>query len=281
MDFDLRDWLLILGPIFISIVLIHGYWRMHWGRTELKMKLDKSFLSHPGDEQNGDDLDLFRAELPNGGARIAGEQVPVLMESVETSSPNIKPVAGISRKAEPELQEPELPEPEITEPAIAATREAQSTRVEPLPERAPPVRKPLLEKPEKFVVINVLSDVSFAGWDLREVLEGLDMEFGEMDIFHRLGEDGEVQFSLVNAVEPGTFDQSTMNEIQTPGVTLFMRAHEVQDPIRVYDDLLEAAQTIALELGGELKDETRSAITSQTISHCRQGIQDFQYKYSA
>jgi cell division protein ZipA len=248
---------------------------MRWGRNELKMKLDKSFLSLPGDALGGDDLDLFKAELPNGGARIAGEQVPVLMESVEVPSSNIEPVQEISGKAEQEVAE------QAIEQAIVDTRETQPTRVEPLPERAPPVRKPLLEKPEKFVVINVLSETSYGGQDLLEVLNEMGLDFGEMDIFHRLGENGEVQFSLVNAVEPGTFDLGSMNEIQTPGVTLFMRAHEVQDPMRVYDDMLEAAQTLALELGGELKDESRSAITSQTISHCRQGIQDFQYKYSA
>ena len=148
-------------------------------------------------------------------------------------------------------------------------------------EKAPPVRKLQTTKPEKYVVINVLADTSFNGQALLETLLELNMTFGEMEIFHRLDEAGKSQFSLANAVEPGSFNPGTMDELQTPGVTLFMHAHEVHDPLGIYDSMLEAAQTLALELGGELRDESRSAITTQTIDYCRQGIQDFQYKHLA
>ena len=279
MDFNLRDWLLILGPVFISAVLIHGYWRMRRGKGELKMALDKSFLSVPGEASTLDELSLLKAELPNGGARIAGGHVPVLMEPVEV--------------------DPEDPEHEVAEPSMVPLQEAPLTKEEPQKaesmeaelveanpvkaaiEKAPPVRKPQATKPEKFVVINVLADTSFNGQALLEILLELDMTFGEMEIFHRLNKAGETQFSLANAVEPGSFNPGTMNELQTPGVTLFMRAHEVHDPLGVYDCMLETAQTLALELGGELRDESRSVITTQTIDYCRQGIQDFQYKHSA
>ena len=70
MDFDLRQWLLILGPIFIVAVLLHGYFRMRSGRNDIKMKLDRSFLSDPGEEHDVDELSMFKAELPNGGARV-------------------------------------------------------------------------------------------------------------------------------------------------------------------------------------------------------------------
>ncbi|SVB13253.1 uncharacterized protein METZ01_LOCUS166107, partial [marine metagenome] len=43
-DFDLRQWLLILGPVIIIGVLLHGYLRMRAGQNELKMQLDKSFV---------------------------------------------------------------------------------------------------------------------------------------------------------------------------------------------------------------------------------------------
>ena len=265
MDLNLRDWLLILGPVFISVVLIHGYWRR--GKNELKMALDKTFLSTPGEALDLDELSLLKAELPNGGARIASEHVPVLMEPVE-----INPV-----DPEPVMVAPS------TAPAESLVTEAEQEKVqaEPCVTKAPPVRAPQAMETEKFVLIHVLSDASFNGQALLEMLLELDMTFGEMEIFHRLGEAGETLFSLANVVEPGSFNPGTMDQLQTPGVTLFMRAHELQDPLRVYDAMLKVAQTLALELGGELRDESRSVITSQTIDHCRQGIQDFQYKRSA
>ena len=66
MDFDLRQWLLILGPIFVVGVLLHGYLRMRASQNEIRMKLDKSFLTKPGEEAQVDDLNLLKAELPNG-----------------------------------------------------------------------------------------------------------------------------------------------------------------------------------------------------------------------
>lgn len=240
------------------------------------MALDKSFLSAPGEAPGLDELSLLKAELPNGGARIAGGHVPVLMEPVEIDLVDPEPVM-----TEPSMvQEAPLTKAEQEK---AESMEAELVEADPVKaaEKAPPVRKQQATKPEKFVVINVLADTSFNGQALLETLLELDMTFGEMEIFHRLNKTGETQFSLANAVEPGSFDPGTMNEFQTPGVTLFMHAHEVHDPLRVYDGMLEAAQTLALELGGELRDESRSVITTQTIDYCRQGIQDFQYKHHA
>ena len=59
MDFDLRDWLLILGPVFISCVLLHGYWRMRRGANELKMSLDvfdRPILIQPHDPAETADI---------------------------------------------------------------------------------------------------------------------------------------------------------------------------------------------------------------------------------
>jgi len=245
------------------------------------MALDKSFLSVPGEAPGLDELSLLKAELPNGGARITGGHVPVLMEPVEIDLVHPDPVTAESSMApvqEAPLTKAELGKAEAMEAELV---EADPVKVAPVVEKAPPARKLQATKPEKFVVINVLADTSFNGQALLETLLELDMTFGEMEIFHRLNKAGETQFSLANAVEPGSFNPGSMNEFQTPGVTLFMHAQEVHDPLGVYDGMLEAAQTLALELGGELRDESRSVITTQTIDYCRQGIQDFQYKHHA
>ena len=132
-----------------------------------------------------------------------------------------------------------------------------------------------------FIVVHVLAlGEPFPGQALLEILLEAGMTFGSMDIFHRQA-GSEVQFSLANAVEPGTFDVTSMNNFTTPGVTLFIRVHELGDPVRALDDMLVVADAIALELGGEVRDETRSVMTPQTIEHCRQSIREFQFKHSA
>ena len=297
MDFDLRQWLLILGPIFIIGVLMHGYFRMRSGQNEIKMKLDPSFLSRQGEDHVVDELSLFKAELPNGGARlldskagavIPGNDVPLLTDSVELPSMSATSSVDLPKTDPLPAFTPEpISEPE--EPAIDHS-------VDEAPAKAPPARKaPKIEedqsaeetaapirKPEMFVVIYVLAlDEPFLGQGLVEVLLDSGMIFGEMDIFHQLDDRGEQLFSLASAVEPGTFNLSSLDQFSTPGVSLFMRVHELEAPLQVLDSMLSVANMVAQELNGEVRDETRSVMTPQTIEHCRQSLTEFLYKHSA
>lgn len=263
MDFGLRDWLLILGPLLIVGVLLHGYWRMRTNRNTLKMALDKSFMSPPGQRgEETDDLPLLRAELPNGGARVIVKpeqkaldltaDVPVLMEPV-----NVGPSRSHHEK------------PIVAKP-IVATRQ----------DKPPAPKQKASPRPEHFVVLYVIAqNEPFTGQGLLESLVEFDMQFGEMNLFHRLDENGDPLFSLVNAVEPGTFDLATMDELQTPAISLFMRAHDHEEPALVFDQMVEVANNLAQELGGEVRDQSRSVLTPQTIEHCREEILKFQLRY--
>ena len=297
MDFDLRQWLLILGPIFIIGVLLHGYFRMRSGQNDIKMKLDRSFLSRQGEDHVVDDLSLFKAELPNGGARlldskasavISANDVPLLTDSVELPSISATSSVDLPKTDSLPASTPEpIPEPE---------KSAIDHSVDEVPAKAPPARKaPKIEedqsdeetaapirKPEMFVVIYVLAlDEPFLGQGLVEVMLDSGMTFGEMDIFHQLNDRGAQLFSLASAVEPGTFDLSSLDQFSTPGISLFMRVHELAAPLQVLDSMLSVANRVAQELNGEVRDETRSVMTPQTIEHCRQSLTEFLYKHSA
>lgn len=310
MDFDLRQWLLILGPIFIVGVLLHGYFRMRSGQNEIKMKLDRSFMSKPGENHDGDELSMFKAELPNGGARVIDkapgaanpdDDVPVLMESVKlpsiTATSSVEP--GQPDVVQEARQEPTpAPKESSSEPAIdvAINAPVDEESVDGASAKAPRARKisevekdPSGEgaaaskhKPEKFVVIYALAlDEPFPGQGLVEILLEAGMTFGEMDIFHQLDDSGAQLFSLASAVEPGTFSMASIDQFSTPGVSLFMRVHELAEPLQVLDSMLAVADTIAQDLNGEVRDETRSVMTPQTIEHCRQSITEFLFKHSA
>jgi cell division protein ZipA len=302
-EFELRDWLLILGPVFVCAVLLHGYWRMRTNRNSLRMSLDKTYLSKTSEEGSVDDFSLLKAELPNGGARVIkkpeqtslelAQDVPVLMEPVtdtadeQMTGDNTDAMSDDMQEAALEVAAEIAPEVSLEDNSLQPIRAGNtaSETVSSAPAKAPPAQKVEVQhgdKPEKFIIVNVLADEGqFAGDELLNTLTSHGMTHGDMDIFHRLNDQSFSEFSLTNAVEPGTFDLSTLASEPTPGVTLFMRVHELADPIHVYDQMIEVAQAIAGELGGTVRDETRSVVTSQTIEHCRQGIRDFQYRHSA
>ncbi|MFT4799417.1 MAG: cell division protein ZipA [Candidatus Azotimanducaceae bacterium] len=279
-EFGLRDWLLIVGPVFIVGILVHGYWRMRTNRNTLKMSLDKSFVSDVNEPENAVELSMLRAELPNGGARVKmmeqqtlnlDDSVPVLMHPVD--EPAVVEVAQVAQVAQDVEATPEAVAEHRSEPAQEIEIESQSDDLAAIP--LAPLPKNL---PEKYVVINVMSvGDPFKGQELLECLIEQDMTLGEMSIFHRLREEQSL-FSLMNAVEPGSFDLNAMGQIETPAVSMFMRVHELHKPTQVFQEMLNVADALAEALGGEVRDETRSVMTSQTIEHCHSELEEYEYK---
>ncbi len=118
----------------------------------------------------------------------------------------------------------------------------------------------------------------FQGPQLLETLLQQGFRFGSMKIFHRhRGEDGdgEVLFSAANSVNPGTFDLSAIDDFTTPGITFFMALDGLDQPLQIFDLLHKTIRAMATDLDGELKDETRSALTRQTVEHYRQRILEY------
>lgn len=136
-------------------------------------------------------------------------------------------------------------------------------------------------EPEEVLIINVMAHKGemLNGADLLDVILQCGMRYGSMDIFHRYSDakgEGALLFSMANMVKPGTFDLDAMDEFETPGVSLFMTLPIDADSMSSFEMMVDTAQAIAEGLNGELKDEQRSAMTRQTLEHCRQRIRDFE-----
>lgn len=164
------------------------------------------------------------------------------------------------------------------EPVAAEFRSEPRSEPRRAEQRAP---APENKTPVVSVVVMHLMAASGEVLDGRDLLDALlaaGLRYGSMKIFHRhTSEDGSgpVLFSVANSVNPGTFDLSRMDEFSTPGVSLFYAMEDVDDPMMAFDSLLTAAKKMATELGGVLKDESRSVLTRQTEEHYRQRITDY------
>lgn len=136
---------------------------------------------------------------------------------------------------------------------------------------------------EEVVVVNVhcRDEDRYQGKALQTLLEACGMEFGDLGIYHRHEEPdtrSPVQFSVASAVAPGTLRPEEIDALETPGVSFFMSLPGPREPVQAFDYMLETAQTLARNLGGELRDENHSVMTTQTIEHCRQRIREFERK---
>lgn len=134
--------------------------------------------------------------------------------------------------------------------------------------------------PEVFM-LNVVSrrPDGFAGEDILHILLACDLRFGDMSFFHRHEQEagrGPIQFSVANMLKPGVFDIDNMSDFRTQGLTFFLTLPGPQNMMRAFDYMLETAQTVARNLDGDVLDETRSALTRQTLEHHRQRIRDLE-----
>lgn len=188
--------------------------------------------------------------------------------------------------------------PEVEEPPVVAAAKLKSA-AKPAPrkkalaaeETAEPVpetkdlfaERPSLEKtpaPESVLAITVLAaeDLPIPGAKLLPLVSACGMRFGDMEIFHRFEdglEEGAVQFSMANAIKPGTFDIDNMDAVETRGLTFFMSMEEPRDVMNAFECMLATAETVAKHMGAELLDENRSVLRPQTKEHYRQRIRDF------
>ncbi|QEQ95831.1 cell division protein ZipA [Neptunomonas concharum] len=135
-------------------------------------------------------------------------------------------------------------------------------------------------EPEEVLVITVVGKQQpLDGQALLQVVLACGLRHGDMNLFHRFEEGidkGAVQFSMANAVNPGTFDLERMNELSTPGVSFFMSMSEPKDPKNAFECMLATAETVAKHLGGDLLDENRSVMRPQTKAHYRERITEYE-----
>ena len=84
-----------------------------------------------------------------------------------------------------------------------------------------------------------------------------------------------ILFSVANVLAPGTFEPAGMDALSSPGIAMFMRLPGPEHPADAFQQMLDAAKSLAQELDGKVCDESRSTLTPQSINHLRERIADF------
>jgi cell division protein ZipA len=131
---------------------------------------------------------------------------------------------------------------------------------------------------EDLVVIHVMAKKGevLSGSSVLDLLITAGLRHGPMDIFHYRNPKGITEFSLANCVHPGTFDPDSMNQVNTPGVTLFMQLPTAADSMESFDHMYEMARFLANHIDAEILDEDHSTVTPQRIEYYREKLRSFE-----
>lgn len=117
----------------------------------------------------------------------------------------------------------------------------------------------------------------FLGKKIKVALDKLDMQFGELQIYHcyKKGQAGQTLFSVANILDPGTLNPDAFETMTTPGLLIFAHLSGPVNGLTLFDDLLVAAKKLATQLTGVLCDEKRRPISNTALEKMRGRILDF------
>lgn len=131
-----------------------------------------------------------------------------------------------------------------------------------------------------MLVLNVIvNGRQLRGAPILKAVTAAGLTYGKMGIFHYYSPSSggrQPLFSLANMVEPGSFNLATMDEISTPGLTLFANVSNPDEGVSTFNAMLDTARKLADALHATVCDERRSTLSRQGIEHIHGRIQDFQ-----
>ena len=172
-----------------------------------------------------------------------------LEEESEASMPNIKPVEAVIPIHKPAS----VPAAKVP-PVFVKVPEIISFHLRPLP------------------------DTSYAGYELLQALLSAGMRFGQSGLFHRHEKKtgtGPILFSLASCTKEGTFDLSGMGGFSCKGLILFMKPKEVQDSVKVFELLLETADQLIRDLGGDVLSEQQQLLKKEDVFAIHEKLQRY------
>lgn len=136
--------------------------------------------------------------------------------------------------------------------------------------------------PDKIVTLYVQRSDGrrINGSELLDAAIKAGMEFGEMNIFHRLHEGAtEPVFSMADLTAPGNFDPSNWNVFDTSGVTFFMTLPAPISALDAWDAMLATASRMGELLNADVLDDARCRVNRQRIAQLRESMRDYDRRH--
>ena len=174
-----------------------------------------------------------------------------------------------------------IPQPRL-EPSSASLTAPQVKVTHPNADKA--VTKASEPPSELIVVLNIIAHQQWLeGPRVINAVRNTGMQYSDPGIFHYVppaSPQDEPLFSLANMLNPGVFKMDELEQLKTPGVTLFMRLpstligsiHGLDAFARMHDTARELAQM----LNAEVCDEHRLTLTEVGVSQLRDKIAQHQ-----
>lgn len=119
----------------------------------------------------------------------------------------------------------------------------------------------------------------FQGPDIQRALRGAGLKFGLHDLYHRVTEVHGVTesvFCVANMLNPGTLDPIDQDHLTTTGLAMFLLVPAPIEGRKALTDMMETANRLTGELGGQVLDDNRSRLKQQTAQYMFDQVADIE-----
>ncbi len=282
---ELRIILLVAGVLFIAGIAGFEWWRARRSRPAPAPMPEDAPVASPVTSSRTPLPEINVVREPHVAVT---ESLPVI-ELESTSASGTRRALGISISDEVAVDSPAehrsdddsgessgSTPPARTEPWISGDVELSPVRVvEEVPVHGPNLVLSWPKEGERRIVtLRVIpkKEPRFAGRALRQAFAGAGFWHGPLDIYHLPQEDGRVLVSAAALAQPGTFDPSIMDSQRFSGLNLFSVLPGVLSEREIFDELVNAARSLAERLEGAITDQHGEELTAQRISRLRQSL---------
>ena len=127
------------------------------------------------------------------------------------------------------------------------------------------------KKEQELAILNLIS-IDRSMYDIEQIFGFLSNYGAKINnkYFSFNNEDGMERFRVINALNPGTFE----NDTKTFAIAIVTDLMTVDDPLDIVKQMVEFSINFADKFHASLCDEERTPITKQMISHMESRAQD-------
>lgn len=210
--------------------------------------------------------DALRLENEKIDAPLAAtESVPVAAQEPAAAEQVVEQVIEVSAPPVVKLSQADLFPEEILAPKVPAAESLETSAQDLAIDRV-------------FSIHVMATTQLFEGRQLLELLLQYGLRFGDMDIFHRhehpTGQ-GDILFSMAQAVEPGTFNIDSLSRDLVPGVSFFMSLPGKKSTL-AFDLMIDTARRLAYELQADLLDANSHVLTQAELDQWREAVVSYE-----
>ena len=122
--------------------------------------------------------------------------------------------------------------------------------------------------PSQLIMFIAAEHAEFAGTEVLSALDNAGLQFGEMNVYHRmiLTETGEQSlFYVANGIKPWTLVPDEVAETSTPGLSLILNLPSPINNREAIHDFVKTAERLNHQLDGVIKNQNQEVISEEEL----------------